>query len=295
MATLINVGGATRSGTTMLDLMLGNTPDAFSCGEVYAWFRPWKQHHHRLECRCGQNPCPIWEKIKNVPENQFHMAVVEKLEVSFVIDSSKELCWLIDTQEWASANRFKVFKLLLWKNPINLAYSHWKRGHSLTGWYHEFVSYYSKFFETGLPFRSVYFNDLVSNPQRKLEEICSAVGIPYFYGKERFWEKQHHHLFGSHGTYLQVKQGVSTVRARETFPPDFEKHVDALSEKMAQDPRLQQILETLQRAEISSRGGFSAKEDPGLVAPKPYPLWYYARKVRQVFRSYFPDRTGWVK
>jgi hypothetical protein len=294
MATLINVCGATRSGTTMLDLMLGNAPDAFSCGEVYAWFRPWQRHHFEFDCRCGQNPCPIWEKIKNIPENQFHSTVFKELGVNFVIDSSKELCWLVDTQEWAVANGITVFKLLLWKNPINLAYSHYKRGGGLTGWYREFVSYYSKFFETGLPFRSVYFNDLVSNPQRKLAETCAAVGMPSFDGKERFWEKQHHHLFGSHSTYKQMAGKNSTIRASETFPSEFEAHIDALSQQIAEDPKVQQILETLQQAEVSSSGGFKAK-DQELLARRPYPLWYYARRARQVVRRYFPERTGWVE
>jgi len=294
VATLVNVCGAARSGTTMLDLMLGNAPDAFSCGEVYTWFRPWRRYHFRLNCRCGQNPCPIWEKIRHVPENQFHAAVVEKLGVNFVIDSSKELCWLIDTQKWAVANGLEVFKLLLWKNPINLAYSHWKRGGGLTGWRYEFISYYSKFFETGLPFRSVYFNNLVSNPQQKLEEICTVVGMPYFDGKERFWEKQHHHLRGSHGTFMQMVNKDSTIRAFETFAPEFEAHIDTLSRRIAEDSQVQQILETLQQAEVSASDSFKA-ETQGLLARKPYPPWYYARKVRQVFRRYFPQQTSWVK
>lgn len=294
MAALVNVCGTTRSGTTMLDLMLGNTPDAFSCGEVYAWFRPWRKHHFRIECRCGQRPCPIWERIKDVRESRFHATVAEKLHVNYVIDSSKELCWLIDTQEWGVANGFKVFKLLLWKNPIDLAYSNWKRGTGLTGWRHEFVTYYNKFFQTGLPFRSVYFNDLVSDPQRKLSEICAAVGMPYFDGKERFWEKQHHHLFGSHGTYKQVVAKTSTIRASETFPPEFEAHIETLSRQIADDPEVQHILETLQQAEISSNGSFRT-EDPSLLADKPYPIWYYVRKVKQAFRRHFPEQTTWVE
>jgi len=299
MATLINVCGAARSGTTMLDLMLGNAPDAFSCGEVYAWFRPWQRHHFRIGCRCDQDPCPIWEKIKNVPEHRFHATVFKELGVNFVIDSSKEVCWLINSQEWAVANGIKVFNLLLWKNPINQAYSYWKRGWGLTSWYHDFLGYYGKFFETGLPFRSVYFKDLVSHPQHKLAEICAAVGMPYFDGKERFWEKQHHHLFGSHSVYKQVagKQMAgedSTIRASETFPPEFEAHADALSRQIAGDPKIQQILATLQQAEISSSSGFSAK-DLEYLARKPYPLWYYAKKVRQVIRRYFPKRDNFTE
>ena len=290
MATLINVCGAARSGTTMLDLMLGNAPDAFSCGEVYAWFRPWRKHHFRAKCRCGQNPCPVWEKIKNVPESRFHVTVLKELGVNFVVDSSKELCWLIDTQGWAIANDVQVFKLLLWKNPLNLAYSHWKRTGDLTAWRHEFVSYYGKFFETGLPFRSVYFNDLASDPQRKLAEICAVVGMPYFDGKERFWEKQHHHLFGSHGTYEQVVSKKSRIRAAETFSSEFEEHIDTLSRQIAEDSRIQQILQTLQQAEVSLGDKVQAS-----MVRRPYPLWYYARRARQAFRRYFPERTSWVE
>lgn len=293
MATLINVCGATRSGTTMLDLMLGNASDAFSCGEVYAWFRPWRKHHFRLECRCGQDPCPIWGKIRSVPESQFHATILKELGVNFVIDSSKELCWLIDTQKWAIANEIQVFKLVLWKSPIDLAYSHWRRGRGITGWRHEFVSYYRKFFETELPFRSVYFNDLVRNPQRTLAGICAAVDMPYFDGKECFWEKQHHHLFGSHVTYLQVKEGISTIRTSETFVPEFEVCLDELSQQIAEDPKVQQILKTLRQAEILSSNGFEAKDQRG--ACKPYPLWYYARTIRQKVRRYFPEPTSFVE
>ncbi len=38
-------------------------------------------------------------KKKCVSENQFHATVIKELGVNFVIDSSKDLCWLIDVQE----------------------------------------------------------------------------------------------------------------------------------------------------------------------------------------------------
>lgn len=54
MPTLISICGEGQSGSTMLDLMLGNGYDTFSCGEVYAWFRPWRTHHFRITCSCGK-------------------------------------------------------------------------------------------------------------------------------------------------------------------------------------------------------------------------------------------------
>jgi LPS sulfotransferase NodH len=78
--TLILVCGTARSGSTMLDVMLGNAPDAFSCGEVSSWFRPYRKQHFQIECHCGQRPCPIWEKIKDIPENIFHASMAKELK-----------------------------------------------------------------------------------------------------------------------------------------------------------------------------------------------------------------------
>ncbi len=135
----------------MLHLMLGNSPDAFACGEVHAWYRPHKRHHFIGNCRCGRNPCPVWERIRTVPERQFYKRVIEELKVGFIIDSSKELGWLIDSQDWAIAGGIKVLNLVLWKDPIDLAYSHWKRGEGLNSWRRGFVNFY-KFFQTGCLF-----------------------------------------------------------------------------------------------------------------------------------------------
>jgi hypothetical protein len=275
----------------MLDLMLGNADDAFSCGEVYAKYRPWLDYHYEAKCRCGQEPCPVWTRIGSVPEQEFHAACFRNLEIRFVIDSSKEICWLIDSQEWAVTRGIKVINLLVWKNPINLAYSHWKRGGKLMRWRRSFVNYYAKFLESGLPFRSVYFNDLVSDPERKLKQVCAAVGMPYFSGKENFWERQHHYLFGSQGTYEQVMEKRSRIRGSEEFPPDFAEHVEALSRRIARDSKTQSILKRLEEAEISSSRGFQGAEQVFLPS-KPRPVWYYAMKARQVARRYFPSVPG---
>jgi len=287
MRTLIQVCGASRSGTTMLDLMLGNAPNAFSCGEVYAWFRPWRSHHFSSGCRCGQEPCPVWEQIGGVSESHLHRAIFEKFGVDFVVDSSKDLCWLIDSQKWAVGNDVRVFNLLLWKNPISLAYSHFKRGGGVGGWRRNFLSYYVKFLEAGLPFRAINFNDLVSNPQQKLADICRAVDMPYFEGKAKFWEKEHHYLFGSHGTFRQVADKNSSIRATENYPPEFIRYIDTLTAQIAADDEVQRILKALQQADISPNNRFSPQEQMA-TAPQPYPMWYYGMKARQIYRRYFP-------
>jgi len=291
MPTLINVCGAARSGTTMLDLMLGHSPAAFSCGEVYARFRPWQAHHFHPRCRCGQDPCPVWERIGHGPQSRFHAHVCAELGVNFVVDSSKDLCWLLDTQKWALATGLRVYKILLWKRPLSLAYSHWKRTGDPHAWRREFVGYYTRFFETGLPFHSIYFNDLVANPPRMLAAICAAVGMPYFDGQERFWEKQHHHLFGSHGVYEQTVSPNPAIRASESYPPEFTAHIADLERRIEADAEIQRLLATLRRARIPPSGGFGP--DSQRTGRKPY--WYYLRRARQTAYRYWPRRKRWVK
>jgi len=271
----------------MLDLILGNGPDAFSCGEVNALFRPYRTHHFQIDCACGEKPCSIWETLKDVPEKQFHATVIEALQVNFVIDSSKEICWVIDSQEWAAAHGLNVFNLVLWKEPIDLAYSHWKRDQGLMSWRREFVGYYHKIFQVGLPFWAIKYNELVADPPAKLRQICAALNMSYFEGKEEFWSKQHHHLFGSLGVRKQVKAGHSKFRAKQTLPVEFETQFAPLKEQISTDADIQRILTILNRADISTfKAGDNACQ--AYRPKKPYPLWYYFRRIRGAFRRYVP-------
>jgi hypothetical protein len=294
MATLINVGGTSRSGSTMVHLILGNTADAFSCGEVMNWFRPVKTHHFKINCVCGKYPCPIWEKFETISEEQFYAIAFRELKVNFLIDSSKELSWLIDAWSWATTNEIKAFNIFVWKDPINLAYSFWKRGNDLMFWRSQFVKYYKRVIEVGLPVLAVNYNDLTRNPRVKVAEICAALGMPYFEGKERFWEKEHHHLFGSLGVRRQVEAGNSIIKSKDKYPPDFEIYVDFLQKRIAADSRVQHIVEFLRQADvslISSEGSYTQQ----FLPHKPYPPWYYIQRAKQLFRKHFPKKTDPTK
>jgi hypothetical protein len=273
----------------MLDLMLGNASDAFSCGEVSAWFRPWRTHHFKIDCPCGQDPCPVWKKIKSVPESQFLTTVIREMNVNYVIDSSKDLCWLIDMQKWAVADNIRTVNLVLWKNPIDLAYSFWKRGNGLIYWRKVFVKQHRRFFEIGLPFLAINYRDIVSNPQSKVEEICNAIGMPFFEGKERFWDKEHHHLFGSSGVRKQVVNGESIINSNEDFPREFEESIDYLRQQVVTDHEVQQIMEILRKADVSSFNDESSVNQRYTIKA-PYPLWYYVKRIKRLKLRYLPER-----
>ena len=288
MATLIHIYGTARSGSTILDLMLGNSPDAFSCGEVSAWFRPYRKHHFTIDCPCRQNPCPVWERIAHVPESQFYVTVIRELGVSFIVDSSKDLCWLLDAQKWAKAGQIQSVNLLVWKDPIDLVYSYWKRGRGLTVWRKEFIKCYSRFFETDLPFLAVNYNALASNPQGGVRAICAAVGMPYSEGRERFWEKQHHYLFGSLGVRRQVQGRDSAIKARRSFPPDFQAKRGFLEDQIAKDSAVQEIVAVLKHVDVESHPDYTSVSRP--MRPKKLsPVWLYGKRMIRLLRRYVPE------
>ncbi|MFC7486357.1 sulfotransferase [Knoellia sp. CPCC 206453] len=60
---VLYVGGAGRSGTTIVSTILGQSPGVFAAGELrYAWERGFDQDHR---CGCGEqfSRCPVWTRV----------------------------------------------------------------------------------------------------------------------------------------------------------------------------------------------------------------------------------------
>ena len=66
MSTVLFIGGLGRSGSTLLDRMLGRLDDVWSVGElVHLWERGLKENNR---CGCGQRfaDCPFWRRVGQV-------------------------------------------------------------------------------------------------------------------------------------------------------------------------------------------------------------------------------------
>ena len=284
MKTVINILASPRSGSTLLDAMLGNASDAFSLGEVVFWFRPTRKHNFFIDCTCGSSPCPVWEKIKDVDENSFHEAVFHEFPVNFAIDSSKNLNWLIDMSKWVP-DYIRIINLALWKDPVDLAFSHWKRGDNLKKHYNYFKRYYSRVIKTNIPFVSIRYKDFVQSPREKLQKICRLISMPYFEGKENFWVKGHHILFGSHGVRQQIRAKKSLIYKKEIWPDDFKQLVTQLQRRIGNDTTLLQVLNTLEKYEVDNIDSLpDCRPD---IHRKP--IWYYYNKLGRWLRRYFPQ------
>ena len=105
MMTLINVCGASFSGTTMLDLMLGNAPDAASCGEVGAWFRPQEARPGRTELPLRGRALPAMGAVRGGARGPVPPRGDGSLGRPYLSDSTKRLSWVVNTNRWAAAGR----------------------------------------------------------------------------------------------------------------------------------------------------------------------------------------------
>jgi len=289
VATLVNVCGSNRSGTTMLHLMLGHGDDAFSCGEVRSRFRPRHTRHFSPVCGCGQDPCPVWARIGGGSERDFHARAARELGVDFVIDSSKDLSWTVDSQGWARRHGMRTRVVVLWKSPEERAWSHWKRRGEALGWLRGYVLYYRRLIELGLPFVTVGFRDLVEDPAGIVEALCAHLGMRHFPGKEEFRRHRSHHLFGSQGTRRQQEAGRPGIRSDPGYGAEFEPVLAEIAPVLAADPDLSRLLVELKARDFRRASAVPAAP---FVRPAVMPTWYHVGRLKRAWHRRFPRRKA---
>ena len=125
---LINILGPGRTGSTILHLMLANNDSSFAAGELYALKWPWRSHHFHPKCFCNKSRC-IWSEFSNIPDSEIHSKIFKDFD--YIVDESKFLPWVLDTNIWARHSNFKVMNVLLFKDLEEHIFSWWKRGFDL--------------------------------------------------------------------------------------------------------------------------------------------------------------------
>lgn len=222
MKTLVLVAGVSRSGSTIVDLILGNRPDSFSLGEIYAWYRPFRSHHLDPVCACGEplRSCPVWSEVGKPPPRHLHRDVAERLGADFVVDSSKNLGWIRDAHRWALSDGLQVQILMPWRGCKMIAHSYWKR--DVPRWLENLEGYFQRLTSLDLPWQSVRFVDLVDDPASALVSFYDEAGSSFLPDQSSFWKGEFHALFGSGGTRSQV--GRESSLAEPDFDATFEDY-----------------------------------------------------------------------
>ncbi len=208
---VIFVGGTSYSGSTMLDMIIGNDTEGFSCGEIGALFHPYRSHHVTPRCGCGNPACDIWRRIRRAGPYGAYAAIFDMFpQVRFIVDSTKNPLWIKERTRELTAKGVDVRHVLIWKTPEEFRKSHEKRGrHSRIE--RAWMNYHHAYFSLIKGWRSIAYSDLVESPS-SLEKLCGHLDVPWFDGKQRYWDKQHHIVFGNDSAKIHLYD-----RASESF------------------------------------------------------------------------------
>lgn len=201
---VIFVGGTAFSGSTLLDMMLANDPQGFSCGEVHALFRPYRPHHFGAECGCGDETCNLWGQIKKTGERHLYRAIFERFPgVRVIVDSSKNPFWIRTQSARLAHDGIGSRHVLIWKSPAEIRMSYRKRGRE-DHWLRCWVNYHRLYFSLVPTYGSLPYSVLTCDPG-SLKATCRYLGIDYFPGKHDYWRKRHHTLFGNTSAKIHTR------------------------------------------------------------------------------------------
>lgn len=183
----IQIYSASFSGSTMLDLMLGNGEGCLSCGEIYALFRPFDERH---EADQGV----FWENVREKGEDYLY-SKLRRFGYHTIIDSSKNFNWYQTRLEEAKELNLPVYKICIFKSPEEWAWSVIKRRNlvSMDTW----TYIHSIIIHEVNPQVYVEYRTLAEHPAETLRQICEQFEVNYFDGKERYWETENTQLFGN--------------------------------------------------------------------------------------------------
>lgn len=208
----IFIGGTSYSGSTLLDMLLSNDINGFSCGEVHALVNPLRRYHFSPRCGCGKISCTAWSELGPGTDNIHEKIFCRNKSICFLVDSSKTVDWLERNGRRLAERGCDVQYVLIWKTPEGFRQSRSKRGEQ-KGWARGWIYYHRLFLDRLTPCTTVRYSDLVNDPET-LPQLCSALGLSYFKGKERYWEREQHTLFGNSSAKIHLHSETSIDFAR---------------------------------------------------------------------------------
>ncbi len=269
MKRVIFVGGTEFSGSTFFHMILANDPAGFAIGEAHNFLRPLQPHHFDMRCSCGQQPCHLWQEIKNIGDGHLYQFLFDRFpEIEYIVDSSKNPYWIKDQTANLRRQGIDPQNILMWKTPFEFAHSYHKRG-NVAAWETSWTSYHRIYRTFFANWQAIRYWEFV-NKRDSLKAVCAYLSIPYYQGKEKYWEKAHHviggnpsarvHLYADDSKHYQenVQRSSSRIEVSEQgvhqsiyYESNMDANVRALvEEQIENNPQIIPILNMLVARDI---------------------------------------------
>ena len=206
----------------MLALMLERYPDIVSCSELQAFLL---RGRRPLQCISHGTRCSLWSNelverlLAEGPTGSPHRLIAEYSHCKCVVDASKILEWYsLVLRPLESDNVVCVF---ISKSPAKFTASHLHRSkegsRTIDGialrWGMGNLRNYVWLKRNGRirDWMHLKYLDLASRPDDVLQKILGQCGLDYRQGQERFWEREHHPLWGNQTVLLPIAPQTSTA------------------------------------------------------------------------------------
>lgn len=246
MKKVIRIFGTERSGSTILDLLIGNDNQSISLGEVHFWFRPYIPEHYTFKCTCGDVACEYLKNIKKLSENKLYTSTFIEYEKKLIVDSSKNFVWYQDTfKQNMNEKDIEFYNIVIYKEPHKYAYSKYKRN-EFKGWESRYINYYTTAFNYVNDFVTINFDDLMKDPQGIIEKIYDLVELKLENRNITKISSPYHIFFGS-GTVR------SSIFSKKSISADLEKEDFYNNLKFSYKRSLHDVVKNLKLNDISTK------------------------------------------
>ena len=247
---IVYIGGATHSGSTLVDLILGSHPMLQSLGEIKVLCRARHQKRERVlaeRCTCGASDklsCPFWRGVESRLQHQTGGGLRE-LDLdhpdpaTFVahnralfdaVVSSGGTAWLIDSSKsprrlgrLLAAGVFDVRPIHLIRSPYGVTYSHIQKGRSALRGVWRYATTRHKIerilrHEAHLALR---YESFVASPAQETARVMHWLGLSFEAGQLDWTAQPHHNLCGNRMRFSRTpeirldeawREGLSTLQ-----------------------------------------------------------------------------------
>jgi hypothetical protein len=201
---VIYIAGADHSGSTLIGCLLGSNTSPFEyfhVGEIHAYFS--KKHRLYGDLRHAQNKLcgQIWYNIN--PEVGYENAYEEifrRTQSNVIIDSSKthrnfDIIKSACLKKNYSLEIIVSFRPLakIFKSDLNRN----KKEENIKRNISSYLNIRNKIIDQKYQCTIVNVEQIILNPGDMTKRLCEKVDIPYFEGKENYWNYPSCHLYGS--------------------------------------------------------------------------------------------------
>lgn len=219
------IGGAGHSGSTLLGLILGSHSSGFYAGEAAKtrYLHDNGKPLRKRSCKFCGTDCPVWANFYPQPEPDLYEQLAHHVQRSFVIDSTKNVDWLLCQWQRLCAVGVNVFFIFLQRDGRAVFNSRLRKykersPHDLIEQWRTQIYQTQEFYTVFSGKKRVLrYEKLATEPEATLRDLCDWLDLTYEPPMLDYTHYPHHVLGGNNGTQSLVAQAQNLKNFGQQF------------------------------------------------------------------------------